>query len=161
MKKQLGFTLLELMIVVAVIAILAALALTSYRNQILKSKRAEGKQVISDLALRQEKWRLNNATYASTLGGVAGPPPTGLLYSGGAGAMATKSPSGYYNITLSTPAATPVCPGTGATPSSANSFRITATATGDQAEDTDCATIVITSLCGTVQKTSTGGGNCW
>jgi len=155
MKKQLGFTLLELMVVVAVIAILAALALNSYRNQLVKSKRAEGKQVISDLALRQEKWRLNNATYTATLGS------GGLGYSGGS-AGATKSPSGYYNITLSTPGATPVCPGSGATPSNANSFRITATATGDQAGDAACQTIVITSLCGTVQKTSTPAGNsCW
>ena len=155
MKKQLGFTLLELMAVVTVIAILAAIAVTSYRDQILKSKRAEAKQVLSDLALRQEKWRLNNATYTSTLG------TGGLAYSGGAGALATQTPSGYYNLALSTPGTTPVCPGSGATPSSANSFRITATATGDQADDTQCATIVLTSLCGTVQKTSTGGGTCW
>jgi type IV pilus assembly protein PilE len=155
MKKQLGFTLLELMVVVAVIAILAALALTSYRNQIRKSKRAEGKQVISDLALRQEKWRINNATYTATLGS------GGLQYSGGSGAMATKSPTGYYNITLSTPTGS-TCTTTGVAASSANSFRITATAVGDQADDTDCATIVLTSLCGQVSKTSTpAGGKCW
>lgn len=153
MKKQLGFTLLELMVVVAVIAILAAIALSSYRNQLIKSKRAEGKQVLSDLALRQEKFRLNNATYTATLG--AG----GLVYSGGPGALATQSPSGYYNITLSTPTGNCTTPVVAA--SSGNSFRITATATGDQAEDTDCATIVLTSMCGMVQKTSTGGGTCW
>jgi type IV pilus assembly protein PilE len=154
MKKQLGFTLLELMIVVAVIAILAALALNSYRNQIRKSKRAEAKQVVSDLALRQEKWRLNNATYTSTLGS------GGLGYSGGAGSLATKTPSGYYNITLSTPAATPVCLGNGATPSNINSFRVTATAPSgsEQAADTGCSTIVLTSKCGLVEKTPAA---CW
>lgn len=153
MKKQLGFTLLELMVVVAIIAILAALALNSYRNQIRKSKRAEAKQVITDLALREEKWRLNNATYTTTLG------TGGLLYSGGAGALLTKTPTGYYNLALSTPSGT--CTTTGVAASSANSFRITATATGEQATDTDCATIVLTSMCGMVSKTSTGGGTCW
>lgn len=147
MKKQLGFTLLELMIVVAVIAILAALALSSYRNQVMKSKRAEAKQMLSDYALRLEKWRANNATYTTTLANING---------------TNTSPSGYYTIALSTPPNSPVCPSSGAAPSNVNSFRITATATGEQADDTKCATIVLTSLCGTVQKTSTPTGNeCW
>lgn len=145
MKKQLGFTLIELMVVVAVVAILAALALTSYRNQVLKSKRAEAKQTVSDYALRLEKWRVNNATYTNTLASING---------------SATMPSGNYTIALSTPGTTPVC-SSGATPSIANSFRITATAAGDQAVDTQCATIVLTSRCGTVEKTSTGGGTCW
>lgn len=144
MKKQLGFTLLELMVVVAVIAILAAIALTSYRNQILKSKRAEGKQMVSDYALRLEKWRANNALYTTALADING--------------VAT-SPSGYYTIALSTPGGNCTSPAVAAT--SGNSFRITATAAGDQAADTDCATIVLTSFCGSVAKTSTGGGTCW
>ncbi|MGH8030410.1 MAG: type IV pilin protein [Arenimonas sp.] len=146
MKKQLGFTLLELMVVVAVIAILAAIALTSYRNQLIKSKRAEGKQVVSDYALRLEKWRLNNATYTSTLANINGVSP---------------SPSGYYTIALSTPTGGN-CPNTTNAIGSANSFRITATAAGDQADDTKCATMVLSSICGTVSKTSTPAGNtCW
>lgn len=155
MKKQLGFTLLELMVVVAVIAILAALAITSYRNQLLKSKRAEAKQILSELALKQEKRRLNNATYTTVLAGTA---VTGLQYAGGPGGSSTKTPSGYYNLAMTTPGATPVCPGSGATPSIGNSFRITATATGDQTADTACPSLVLTSRCGTVEKTPT---SCW
>ena len=145
MKKQLGFTLLELMVVVTVIAILAALALTSYRNQVLKSKRAEAKQMVSDYALRLEKWRLNNATYTTALNSLNAP---------------ATSPSGYYTAAITTPTGNCIAPAVPA--STANSFRITATAVGDQAADTQCATIVLTSLCGMVQKTSTPSGNvCW
>jgi type IV pilus assembly protein PilE len=156
MKKQLGFTLLELMVVVAVIAILAAIALSSYRNQLIKSKRAEAKQTLSDLALKEEKWRLNNATYTATLGGTA---TTGLQYFGGPAGASNSTPSAYYSLAITTPSGNCL---NGVAASSGNSFRITATAIGDQAEDSDCATIVLTSLCGTVQKTSTPVGNsCW
>jgi type IV pilus assembly protein PilE len=144
MKKQFGFTLLELMVVVLVMAILAAVAITSYTKQVRKSKRAEAKQVLSDYALRLEKWRANNATYTTTMSDING---------------SGTSPSGYYTIALSTPGGNCTSPAVAA--STANSFRITATAAGEQLSDTQCATIVLTSLCGTVNKTSTGGGDCW
>jgi type IV pilus assembly protein PilE len=146
MKKQLGFTLLELMIVVAVIAILAAIALTSYRNQVRKSKRAEAKQVLSDYSLREEKWRINNATYG-TLANIGG---------------VTASPSGYYTIAITTPGGNCTTPAAIAA-SSANSYRITATKAGSQADDVACATIVLTRLCGETRKTWTPASSpsCW
>ncbi len=73
MKQKRGFTLIELMIVVLVIAILAGLALSGYNNQVRKSRRTEAKQILSDLSLKQEKYRSNNATYGTIIqiGGVA------------------------------------------------------------------------------------------
>ena len=65
MKHARGFTLLELMVVVAIIAILAAVALGGYNKQVRKSKRAEAKQGLLDMSLRQEKYRSNNASYAT------------------------------------------------------------------------------------------------
>jgi type IV pilus assembly protein PilE len=68
-----GFTLIELMIVVAVVAILAALAIPSYNDQIRRSRRADAMSALESLALRQEQWRANNATYGTLaeIGGVA------------------------------------------------------------------------------------------
>ena len=73
MKRAKGFTLIELMIVVLIIAVLAGIAFGAYNNQVRKSRRAEAKQVIADLALREEKYRSNNPTYGTIvqLGGAA------------------------------------------------------------------------------------------
>lgn len=66
MKKSAGFTLIELMIVIAIISILVMMALPAYNDQMRKSRRTEAKQILSDLQLRQEKWRSNHGTYGPT-----------------------------------------------------------------------------------------------
>lgn len=91
MKRANGFTLLELMIVVLVIAILAGLALSGYQNQVRKSRRAEAKQALSDTVLREEKWRANHAKYLGT-DSVTG--DVSLF-----GALAT---SNYYTLSITT-----------------------------------------------------------
>ncbi|MCK8517111.1 prepilin-type N-terminal cleavage/methylation domain-containing protein [Methylonatrum kenyense] len=60
-----GFTLIELMIVVAVVAILAAIAYPSYERYVLRSQRADAHDAILRIQLAQERWRANNATYAA------------------------------------------------------------------------------------------------
>lgn len=71
MKRHAGFTLIELMIVIVVIAILAAIAIPMFGEQLAKSRRSEAISTLSDLMLRQEKWRANHATYG-TLADVGG-----------------------------------------------------------------------------------------
>ena len=75
MTRQRGFTLIELMIVLAVVAILAAVALPAFNEQVRKSRRSEAMNGVSNLQLRQEAWRSNRPSYGSLieLGGATNP----------------------------------------------------------------------------------------
>lgn len=58
-----GFTLIELMIVVAIVAILAAIAYPSYIDSIRQARRTDAMDGLLDLQNQQEKWRANNTTF--------------------------------------------------------------------------------------------------
>lgn len=58
-----GFTLLELMIVVVVVAILASIALTSYQDQVVRSRRAAGAACLQERAQFMERYYSTNLTY--------------------------------------------------------------------------------------------------
>lgn len=61
-----GFTLVELMIVVGIVAILVALALPSYTKYVRKANRGEAQQMLLNWANNQEIWRANDSDYATT-----------------------------------------------------------------------------------------------
>lgn len=69
---QRGFTLIELMIVVAIVAILAAIAYPSYQDSILKGRRAEGRTAMLELMQQQERYMTQRGTYLKFDNGTTG-----------------------------------------------------------------------------------------
>lgn len=68
MPRHFGFTLIELMIVVVVVGILAAIAYPSYQQYLVRGYRSAGQQFLLDLAQRQEQYLLDQRQYATVLG---------------------------------------------------------------------------------------------
>lgn len=135
-----GFTLIELMITLAIVAILATIAYPSYVNQITKAHRADGKAAIMDVAAREERFFSQNNTYTTDM--------TALGYS----ASPMTSTDGYYQVAAAA----------GTTASIASSFTLTATPQGVQAtNDTHCNRLTLTSQ-GTKGITGTATvADCW
>ena len=88
--KMRGFTLTELMIVIVVLGILAAIAYPSYTAFVLRGKRAEGRNMLMEAAARQERFYSDNNSYTSTIG------------SGGLN-ISSSSENGYYSLAATTP----------------------------------------------------------
>lgn len=99
MKRLTGFTLIELMIVVAVMGIIAAIAYPSYTDSVRKSRRADAMQALLKLQLDQEKWRANHTSYTGTIDGTncSTSVATGLCWSSAAISM------DYYTISIVSP----------------------------------------------------------
>ncbi len=133
-KRSSGFTLMELMIVVTIIGILAAIAVPAYSEYVTQAKRSDGKAALLAAQIAQEKYRASNTTYATTIA-LAG--------------ITSPSPDGYYTIAISgTPDAT----------------TYTVTAAPLTFTDAKCGTLGITHTQTTDTKTKTGTdsvANCW
>lgn len=70
--RRSGFTLIELMIVVAIVAILAAVALPAYNDYVRRSKLAEAHAALSDLRVKMEQWFQDSRTYLNAGGTACG-----------------------------------------------------------------------------------------
>ncbi|HUW39271.1 MAG TPA: type IV pilin protein [Rhodocyclaceae bacterium] len=77
-----GFTLIELMIVVAVVAILTMIAYPSYVNYVIRANRSQAQQFLMDIAQREEQFRLDQGRYTADLAdlGAAVPAPVANYY---------------------------------------------------------------------------------
>ncbi|HMT79345.1 MAG TPA: type IV pilin protein [Azonexus sp.] len=74
LKVSRGFTLIEIMIVVAIIAILVTVALPSYQDYVLRSRNVEGTNELSAMRSRMEQYFQDRRTYQTTTDGSFSPP---------------------------------------------------------------------------------------
>jgi type IV pilus assembly protein PilE len=81
-EKTRGFTLIELIIAVAVVGILVAIAVPSYQNHLRKARRADAQGFITQIAQRQQQYLLDARTYAYNLSdlGLTAPPTVSSHY---------------------------------------------------------------------------------
>ena len=133
-----GFTLIEVMITVAILGIIAAIALPSYQSYVVKSRRADAKSALMQAANRQEQFILNRSTYTNDM--------TLLGYP----ANPARSPDGFYSISAAACAAVAI----------QRCYVLTATPVGPQANDTRCGSLTLAST-GARGATGTNPGECW
>ena len=134
-----GFTLMELMIVVAIVGIVSMFAIPSYQDYVQRAQRADGQITLVRLAQQQERYHSLNNTYANTL--------TQLV-----GTASLDSDEGFYSISLANPSCT--------SGSYVGCFTISATAQGNQASDTDC-TILTINQSGVRAASGAAPTTCW
>jgi type IV pilus assembly protein PilE len=139
-----GFSLIELMVTVAVAATIFTIAIPTYQAQVRKSRRTEARTAVMDLATREERYfSVNNAYSSSAL----------QLGYGAQDAAITAQPvgnNGYYQVTVqNTPAVPPARAG----------FTIIATAVGSQLKDTPCQQFQVNEA-GT-QTSTPSATECW
>jgi type IV pilus assembly protein PilE len=147
-NRQRGVTLIELIVVMVVVGILAAIAIPSYRDYVLRANRTDARGALLTLATAQEKYYLQCNTYVATLDATKDNtcPPGGSLR------LAATSERGYYTIAV--------------TAADLNGWTATATAVAGQPQtrDTPCAVFQLTSAGLKTAKNSASADNsteCW
>jgi type IV pilus assembly protein PilE len=138
-NKYSGFTLIEVMVTVAIVGILAAIAIPSYSQYIQKTRRTDAQEKLLDMAAQQERWFFSNNQYAKQA----------AIDSVGGGA----SKDNFYTVTITTNDA-------------ATTYSLTAKSNDDksQSKDTDCWKFTLTNTgAKSAIKKDTGDNSktCW
>jgi type IV pilus assembly protein PilE len=145
-RADLGFTLIELMITVAIIAILASIAIPSYQQYVTRSNEAVAKSFLSEVASRQQAFYNDRRRYAASLADLGYPAANTQLGRDGQPAAAAVNP--IYQVAVRA--------------SSANNrtYVLDAVPQGVQATRSKCGTLSLTAQ--DVRSASgPSGDTCW
>lgn len=143
--RQAGVTLIELMVVVAIVAAIFAFAFPSYERYIVRAKRAVGQNVLMQVADRQQQFFMDNKRFAADLTNLGFGANPFIVDDDGAGTVAGDVDA-VYSVALSNVTAT--------------TWTATATPVGAQlSRDTFCGNLTINQA-GAKGK-SGGADNCW
>lgn len=145
-KPVQGFTLIEVMITVAVVALLASIAVPSYQNYVTRSNEALAKSFLSELASRQQSFYNDRRRYATSLDEL-----------GYAAAKLPLDRSGQPDTAATNPVYTVVVRDGSAT---ARTFVVDAVPEGVQAKRSDCGTLSINAQ-GVRSASGSRGNDCW
>jgi len=141
-----GFTLIELMVVVGIIGILAAVAFPSYTNYVTRTKRAIAKSFMSQIASKQEQFFSDNKRYADHLAEL-GYADKELTVNPSSEYVANGAADGLYLLSLSD--------------TGTRTFTITAAPLGTQStNDTDCGSLTMNQS-GTKGASGDAPDGCW
>lgn len=144
MRKQGGFSLVEMMVAMLLIAVLLGLAVPGYRQYVMNSHRQAAHSFMLVLAESQERFFTENKTYASGLTDLGYASDTVSIDNSGQ-VVASGSSAAIYTISFVNPLTA--------------SYSTQAVPVNGQADDTDCGTLTLASD-GT--RTASGGGSdCW
>lgn len=142
--EQRGFTIVELMVTVAVVAILAGISVSSYRRYAMRANRTEARIALLAIQTGQEKWYLQNNQYAQALATLVAAPPAGLGIPIDATGLTT---GGHYQVSF--------------TAAAANAYTVQAVAVGTQVNDeAACRTYTVNQL-GVFTPPQGNTNTCW
>jgi len=144
-RRQAGVTLIELMVVVAIVAAVFAFAFPSYERYIMRAKRAVGQNAVLQVADRQQQFFMDNKRYAADLTNLGFTANPWIVDDDGASTVAGDGDA-VYSLALSNVTAT--------------TWTVTATPLNAQlSRDTDCGNLTLTQA--GAKGSSAGGANCW
>ena len=132
-QREAGFTLIELMIVLAVMSVLAFIAVPAFQESVRKARRADAAAGLMRLQQLQERHRGQQPAYASAVASLPGPP-------------AATSPEGHYALAVEE--------------ASANGYKMLATANSSSGQfgDVNCRSLRVTMSAGTLTYSSLNAG---
>lgn len=155
LQRQSAFSLIELLIVLAIIGVLSAIAIPSYQASVMRGMRTVGTAGLLELANQQTQFHLNNKTYTTSMTDLGY--PAGMVFTNGSASaialdsnrnlVASTSGDRVYFLQINS--------------ASATAFSVSAVPQLGQANDTECATLSLSNTGAQTESGTATSVDCW